>query len=76
VLRTSRNDHHVVLAADPLFAAEAELYLVLSTPAPMLHQPIISRLRGVSRRTGARASIKVDPRKRLNAIFDVTFDAG
>src|SRR5215813_7170965 len=32
VLRTSRNDHDVALAADPLFAAEAELHLALEHP--------------------------------------------
>jgi hypothetical protein len=49
--RTSRNDHDVARAADPLFGAEAELYLALEpicsfacrcgstwTPVPMLHQ--------------------------------------
>jgi hypothetical protein len=29
VLHTSRNDHNVARAADPLFAAEAELHLAL-----------------------------------------------
>src|SRR5262245_64896588 len=32
VLRTSRNDHDVALAADPLFGAEAELHLALEHP--------------------------------------------
>src|SRR5215471_20085447 len=32
VLRTSRNDDDVALAADPLFAAEAELHLALEHP--------------------------------------------
>jgi hypothetical protein len=55
VLRTSRNDHDVARAADPLFGAEAELHLALEhpndllirmtgstwTPAPMLHHTII-----------------------------------
>jgi hypothetical protein len=31
VLRTSRNDHDVARAADPLFGAEAELYLALES---------------------------------------------
>src|SRR5215471_4326163 len=36
VLRTSRNDDDVTLAADPLFAAEAELYLALEHPYDLL----------------------------------------
>jgi hypothetical protein len=36
VLRTSRNNHHVALAADPLFAAEAKLHLALEHPHDLL----------------------------------------
>src|SRR5262249_24261703 len=36
VLRASRNDHDVALAADPLFAAEAELHLALEHPHDLL----------------------------------------
>jgi hypothetical protein len=36
VLRTSRNDHDVAGAADPLFAAEAELHLSLEHPHDLL----------------------------------------
>ena len=36
VLGTSRNDHDVALAADPLFAAEAELHLALEHPHYLL----------------------------------------
>src|SRR5262249_36009638 len=36
VLRTSRNDHHIALAADPLFGAEAELHLALEHPHDLL----------------------------------------
>jgi hypothetical protein len=32
VLRTSRNDHDVARAADPLFAAKTELHLALHHP--------------------------------------------
>ncbi len=32
MLRTSRNDHDVALAADPLFGAQAELHLALEHP--------------------------------------------
>src|SRR5262245_64471422 len=32
VLCTSRNNHHVALAADPLFVAEPELHLALEHP--------------------------------------------
>jgi len=36
MLRTSRNDHDVALAADPLFAAEAEVDLALQNPRDQL----------------------------------------
>jgi len=36
MLRTSRNDHDVAGAADPLFAAEAELHLSLEHPHDLL----------------------------------------
>jgi hypothetical protein len=36
VLGTSRNDHDVALAADPLFAAEAEFHLALEHPHDLL----------------------------------------
>jgi len=36
LLRTSRNDHDVARAADPLFGAEAELYLALEHPNDLL----------------------------------------
>src|SRR5215472_17966545 len=36
VLRTSRNDDDVTLAADPLFAAEAELHAALEHPHDLL----------------------------------------
>src|SRR6266487_3500092 len=36
VLRTSRNDHNLTLAADPLFAAEAELHFALEHPHDLL----------------------------------------
>jgi hypothetical protein len=36
VLRTSRNDDDVARAADPLFAAEAELHLALEHPNDLL----------------------------------------
>jgi hypothetical protein len=36
MLCTSRNDHHVAPAADPLFAAEAELHLSLEHPDDLL----------------------------------------
>src|SRR5260370_19002741 len=36
VLRTSRNDHEVAWAADPLFAAEAELHLAFKHPHDLL----------------------------------------
>jgi len=36
VLRTSRNDHDVTLAADPLFTAEVELHLALEHPHDLL----------------------------------------
>src|SRR5882724_5363881 len=36
VLHTSRNDHDVALAANPLFAAEAELHLALEHPHDLL----------------------------------------
>jgi SAM-dependent methyltransferase len=36
VLRTSRNDHNLTLAADPLFAAEAELHFALEHPRDLL----------------------------------------
>jgi hypothetical protein len=32
MLRTSRNDYHVALAADPLFGAQAEVHLALEHP--------------------------------------------
>jgi hypothetical protein len=36
VLRTSRNDHDVALAADPLVAAEAKLHLAFEHPHDLL----------------------------------------
>src|SRR6266487_5835890 len=36
VLGTSRNDHNVTLAADPLFTAEAELHFALEHPRDLL----------------------------------------
>src|SRR6266567_1941252 len=36
VLRASRNDHNVTLAADPLFVAEAELHFALEHPRDLL----------------------------------------
>src|SRR6266511_783323 len=36
VLRTSRNDHDVTWAADPLFAAEAEFHFALEHPHDLL----------------------------------------
>src|SRR5215510_12339336 len=36
VLCTSRNNHHVALAADPLFVAEPELHLALEHPHDLL----------------------------------------
>jgi hypothetical protein len=36
VLRTSRNDHNVAGAADPLFAAEAELHFAFEHPHDLL----------------------------------------
>ena len=36
MLRISRNDHDVALAADPLFAAEAEVDLALQHPRAQL----------------------------------------
>src|SRR5262249_36973467 len=36
VLCTSRNNHHVALAADPLLAAEPELHLALEHPHDLL----------------------------------------
>jgi hypothetical protein len=36
MLYTPRNDHDVALAADPLFAAEAELHLSLEHPDDVL----------------------------------------
>jgi hypothetical protein len=36
VLRTSRNDHNVTLAADPLFAAEGKLHFALEHPRDLL----------------------------------------
>jgi hypothetical protein len=36
VLCTSRNDHDIAPAADPLFAAEAELHLSLQRPDDLL----------------------------------------
>ena len=36
LLRTSRNDHDVARAADPLFGAEAELHLALEHPNDLL----------------------------------------
>jgi hypothetical protein len=36
MLYTPRNDHDVALAADPLFAAEAELHLSLEHPDDLL----------------------------------------
>ena len=36
MLRTSRNDHDVARAADPLFAAEAELHFALEHPSDLL----------------------------------------
>src|SRR5215831_7692319 len=36
VLRTSRNDHHVALPADPLFTAEAQFHRALEHPHDLL----------------------------------------